>query len=318
MLTRPLLPVIALGGLRSADRDVRGETARTLRAACIDHGFFYLTDHGIPADELREMLDAARTFFALPAEEKLRLDYRLSAANRGYEPIGAQTLQAGTAPDLKEGFYIGVDLPSDDRRVVANVFNHGPNQWPPLPDAWKRSIVRYFDAMLELGESLMRGIALSLRLPEAHFASYCRDPMALLRLLHYPPQAANPHPGEKGCGEHTDWGAVTFLLQDDVGGLQVFDNMRGWCDVTPMPGAFVVNLGDLLARWTNDLYRSTLHRVVNLSGRERYSIPFFFDGNPDYPIACLPTCLPAGGIATYAPTTQVEHLEEMYRRTYGS
>lgn len=287
-----------------------------LRTACVDHGFFYLTDHGIPATELQGMLEAASTFFARPLEEKLRVDYRLSACNRGYEPMGAQTLQAGAAPDLKEGFYIGVDLPADDKRVVAKVFNHGPNQWPPMPDVWKRTMLRYFDAMLELGALLMGGIALSLRLPEDYFAPFCRDSVALLRLLHYPPQAANPHPDEKGCGEHTDWGAITFLLQDDVGGLQVFDHLAGWRDVTPMPGAFVVNLGDLLARWTNDLYRSTLHRVINLSGRERYSIPFFFDGNPDYRIECLPTCLPENGIAKYAATTQIEHLKEMYHRTY--
>ena len=151
-----------------------------LRNACIDHGFFYLTDHGIPAHELQGILEAASTFFALPLEEKLLVDYRKSTCNRGYEPMGAQTLQAGAAPDLKEGFYIGVDLPPDDKRVVAKVFNHGPNQWPFMPDSWQRTMLRYFEAMLELGALLMSGIALSLGLPEDYFAPYCRNPRRIV------------------------------------------------------------------------------------------------------------------------------------------
>lgn len=309
------LPVIALSGFRSGKSE-RQNAAQLLRAACIERGFFYLVDHGIGTDGFSSMIDAARALFALPIEQKLSVDFRHSSCNRGYEPIGSQTLEAGTAPDLKEGFYIGVELAAGDRRVEGKLFNHGPNQWPPLEHSWKQTMLQYFERMLRMGESLMRGIALSLDLPEDYFKPYCEDPVALLRLLHYPPQAANPHPGEKGCGEHTDWGALTFLMQDDVGGLQVYDNLNGWSDVSPMSGAFVVNIGDLLARWTNDLYRSTKHRVVNVSGRERYSIPFFYDGNATYRVECLPTCLPADGIAKYPPTTQLEHLQEMYRRTY--
>jgi len=142
--------------------------------------------------------------------------------------------------------------------------------------------------------------------------------MSTLRLLHYPPQPANAAPGEKGCGAHTDFGGLTLLLQDENPGLQVWDrHSKSWIHAAPVPGTYVVNLGDMIARWTNDQYRSTLHRVVNISGRERYSVPFFFSGNPDHLVECLPTCLAPGDAPRYPAVTVEEHHREMYRRTYG-
>lgn len=176
----------------------------------------------------------------------------------------------------------------------------------------------YFTAMLGMARLLLRGLALSLDLPEDHFAAFAADPVATLRLLHYPPQPANPAPSEKGCGAHTDFGAVTLLLQDEVGGLQVWDHdLNRWIDAAPMPGAYLVNLGDLIARWTNGRYRSTLHRVINSSGQERYSVPFFFLGNPAWPIAPMPGCLGEGETAIYPTVTVDAHLRERYARTYG-
>ncbi len=278
----------------------------------------YVVGHGIDPALRDEVLRQAAIFFALPEAEKLRIHMAQSKSNRGYEPIRGQTLEAGAPPDLKESFYCGEDLGDDDPRVQAGKFNHGPNVWPEGLPAFRAAMEAYFDQMQQLGATVMRGLALSLDLPEDHFDPFCRDPMANLRLIHYPPQPANPLPGEKGCGAHTDWGALTLLMQDDAGGLQVWDEpSQGWVDAPPLAGSYIVNLGDMIARWTNDLYRSTLHRVVNLSGRARYSVPFFYSGNPDEPVVCLPGCADADAPPRYAPTTVEGHLREMYARTYA-
>jgi isopenicillin N synthase-like dioxygenase len=164
----------------------------------------------------------------------------------------------------------------------------------------------------------MRGLALSLDLPEACFDPFTQQAMGTLRLLHYPPQPPMPLPGEKGCGAHTDFGAVTLLLQDDSGGLQVFDEDSGrWLDAPPVPGTYVVNMGDLISRWTNGHYRSDLHRVINGSGHERYSVPFFYTGNPDHVIECLAGCLAPGETPRWPVVTVEQHLAECYRRTYA-
>ncbi len=311
------LPIVDIAPLQSPDRAARAAVGEAIRAACLDKGFMYVVGHGIDPGLRAAVLDQARAFFALPEAEKMRIDMKLSPCNRGYEPLRGQTLEAGAPPDLKESFYSGEDLPMDEPRVLAGKFNHGPNQWPEGHPVFRTTLETYFDAMGDLSDRLMTGLALSLDLPEDHFAGFCRQPISTLRLIHYPPQPANPAPGEKGCGAHTDWGALTLLMQDDVGGLQVCDQHAGWIDAPPVPDSYVVNLGDMIARWTNDRYRSTLHRVVNLSGRERYSVPFFFSGNPDEPVVCMTGCLAPGETPRYPPTTAEGHLREMYARTYA-
>ncbi len=178
-------------------------------------------------------------------------------------------------------------------------------------------MLAYHRTMLDLATRLMSGLALSLGLAEDAFAEFCRAPVAILRLLHYPPQP--PAAPGRGAGAHTDFGALTILLQDDVGGLEVYDQAAGaWTPAPPVPGAFVVNLGDLTARWTNDRYRSTPHRVVNRSGRRRYSVPFFLSGAPTYEVACLDVCLKPGEAPKYPPITAGAYLQERYRQTYGA
>lgn len=308
------LPIIDVSGLSASDPAKRAAVGAALRAACLDKGFFYCTGHGIPQGLIDAVFAETKAFFDLPEAAKLEIEKSKSFANRGYERLRGQTLEAGAPADLKEGFYIGTELPMDDPRVVARRFNRGPNQWPADLPGFRPAMAAYFAAMLDLGERLFRGIALSLDLPEDHFAAFVRDPIATLRLLHYPPQPQDAGENEKGAGAHTDFGGLTLLLQDDVGGLQVFDNASGgWIHAQPVPGAFVVNLGDMIARWTNDHYRSTLHRVVNASGRERYSVPFFLTGNPDHEVANLI----AGEAAKYAPITVEAHLRAMYDKTYA-
>jgi isopenicillin N synthase-like dioxygenase len=311
------LPILDIGGLSSSSLTERKAVAERLRAACLDNGFFYIVNHGVPEQLITSLFDETRRFFDSPVAVKGAVDKRLSFCQRGFEPMRAQTLEPGASPDLKESFYIGPELSLDDPRVVARRFNHGPNLWPVGMRSFRPVTEAYFDTMLDLSRRLMRGLALALHLDEEYFAGYCSNPHATLRLLHYPPQPANAAPGEKGAGAHSDFGGITVLLQDEVGGLQVQGKTEGeWIHATPIPGAFVVNLGDLIARWTNDRFRSTVHRVVNASGRERYSVPFFFSGNPDQVVECLPSCLESGEAPKYPRTTVEGHLREMYRRTY--
>ncbi len=303
------LPIIDIAGLLSAKRADQDAVAAAIRAACLDKGFFYIKGHGVPAALIDAVFREARTFFALPPADKLAISRERSQCSRGYEPFGFQTLDPGTAPDVKEAFDVGFDWAADDPRVTAYPQSHGPNQWPASPE-FRRVMSDYFAVMLDLTRQVLNGLGRSLDLADDFFAPLCHDPVVLLRLLHYPEQPAEPMPGEMGAGAHTDWGAATLLLQDDNAGLQVWDGAAGWIHMPPVPGTYVVNLGDLMARWTNDQYRSTLHRVVNISGRDRYSVPFFFDGNPDYVVSCLPSCSGPGDPPKYPPVTTVNHVRE--------
>lgn len=292
--------------------------AKQLADACLHTGFFYASGHGIAESLIAEVFRETRALFDLPILEKESIHKSRSAANRGYEPLKGQTLEPGSPPDLKEGFYIGEELGPDDPRVQAGRFNHGANQWPSSQPLFQSTMMNYFDQLNGLSARIMSALALSLSLPEDYFSDFCQQPLSTLRLLHYPPQPAQPEPGEKGCGAHTDFGGITILLLDSNPGLQVWDaNSEQWIDASPVPGTFVVNLGDMIARWTNDRYRSTLHRVVNSSGAERYSVPFFYSGNPDHEVRCLASCLATGDSPHYPPTTVEQHLMDMYRRTYA-
>jgi isopenicillin N synthase-like dioxygenase len=245
----------------------------------------------------------------------MRVSCEGAPIRRGYEPLKAQRLEPGTAPDMKESFYIGREIASDDPRTLAGAFDCGPNRWPHLP-GWRAIMENYFAEMLILGRTLYSGLALPLDLGSDYFDNLCDEPHCTLRLLRYPPQTGGADTNQRGIGAHTDFGGLTFLSQDTTGGLQIHDGTDGWIDVPPIPGAYVINLGDMIARWTNDRYRSTLHRVINQSARERYSVTFFMNGKPDHVIACLPTCLNPGETPHYPPTTVERHIRERIRQTY--
>jgi isopenicillin N synthase-like dioxygenase len=262
-----MLPVI---DLRSA-----GVPAQ-IEAACTSSGFFYVSGHGVPV-ELRSSLDAAaRDFFALPDDLKREIEMAHGGrAWRGWFPVGGE-LTSGEA-DLKEGLYFGTELPPGQPLPL-----HGPNLFPRQVPALRPLVLAYLDELTRVAQEVLRGIALSLGLAADYFsAGYTADPTVLFRIFHYPPADG---PGW-GVGEHTDYGLLTLLLQDDNGGLQVH-TPEGWVEAPPLPDTFVCNIGDMLERLTNGWYRSTPHRVRNTSGRERLSFPFFFD--PDFSASVPP------------------------------
>jgi isopenicillin N synthase-like dioxygenase len=248
--------------------------AEQIQAACRQHGFFYVTGHGVAPELLDDLADASAEFFSLPLPDKLQIAMeRGGRAWRGYFPVGAE-LTSGR-PDLKEGLYFGAELPGDDPRVLAGLPLHGPNLFPRQVPRLRPLVLTYTDELTRVGQTVLAGVALSLGLDAGYFANgYTADPTILFRIFSYPssPQQA----GDWGVGEHTDYGLLTLLAQDDSGGLQIATS-GDWMDAPPIPGTFVCNIGDMLDRLTGGWYRSTPHRVRNLSGRTRLSFPFFLD-----------------------------------------
>ncbi|CVL03494.1 probable isopenicillin N synthase and related dioxygenases [Fusarium mangiferae] len=299
------------------DQSQKLDLVDKLRRACETHGFFQLTNHGIPQALLDAALVQSKAFFDLPIEIKEKYDKNIGRYNRGYERFRAQNFEKRTEGDLKEGYYFGLDIPEHHPAVVAKSFNLGPNKYPEdVEDAagFRAIVDSYIDAMLELAKNIVRAISMTLGLPDDWVSDFFETPISTLRLLHYPPQASDASEYERGIGAHTDFGAITILLQDMVGGLQVWDRQNArWADVVPERGALVVNLGNMMMRWTNDAYLSNLHRVINKTGQERYSIPFFFSGNPDF----LVQCLEGKTKAKYPPIKVGDWIAGRYADTYG-
>ncbi len=280
-------PVVDVTALRDA-RDPRGRAraAAQIEAACRDHGFFQIVGHGIPRELDQRLRAASRAFFALPDERKRAIVMaRAGVAWRGWFPVGGE-LTSGR-PDLKEGLYFGAEHAPDDPRVRAGVPLHGANQFPVEVPELRPAVLEFMAAATIAAQAVLEGIALGLDLPADYFrAHYTADPTVLFRIFRYPP--APPDDESWGVGEHTDYGLLTLLAQDDVGGLQV-KSRGGWIDVPPVENALVCNLGDMLDRLTGGWFRSTPHRVRNTSGRERYSFPFFFDPSFDAQVVPLPS-----------------------------
>lgn len=273
------LPVIDVAAL-VAGTPARTEVAERIGAACRAHGFFYITGHGIDPALVARLEALSRSFFNLPEADKLRWRMELGGrAWRGYFLTGNE-LTSGR-PDWKEGLYLGSELGEDDARVRAGTPMHGRNLLPDGPGLqdFGPTILAYMHALTQLGHRLLEGVALSLGLAPNYFqARYTADPLILFRLFNYPSREPELDQGvDWGVGEHTDYGLLTLLHQDGTGGLQV-RTPEGWIEATPLPGSFVVNIGDMLDRMTEGRYRSTPHRVKrNTSGRDRISFPLFFD-----------------------------------------
>ena len=273
LLSDPIdaLPIVDLSSHGAGDHDL-DRIAAELDRACAEFGFFYVTGHGIDPGLSLTLEALAREFFALPAEEKLAIAMSHGGrAWRGYFPLGGE-LTSGR-PDRKEGIYFGTELGPDDPRVRAGVPLHGMNLYPDLP-GFRDALLRYLEAVTSLGQHLLAGIARGLGLPSDYFLQhYTRDPTVLFRIFNYPPAET---PEDLGVGAHTDYGLLTLLRQDDVGGLEVWH--RGtWLPAPPVPDSFVCNVGDMLERLTAGRYVSALHRARNVTTRQRISMPLFLD-----------------------------------------
>lgn len=287
--------------------------ARAIGAACRNTGFFYVANHGVAQATLAGLRAAGEAFFALPEAEKRAVSIERSRHNRGYVPFAGEALDPARPGDAKEAFNMGRELAPDDPDLLAGKPFHGPNQWPAKPAGFRAALIAYYDSMLVLGQKLHRAFARDLGLAPDFFTDKIDKPLATLRLLHYPPHPGEFDGGQYGAAPHTDYGNVTILWQDDIGGLEVRARTGDWIAATPIADTFVCNIGDCLMRWSNDVYVSTPHRVVNRSGRERRSVAFFLDPNADAPVECLAL----GGPPLYPPTNGAAYLKERLDATYA-
>lgn len=309
------LPVIDMAALFASD-DAAGHArvAGEIRAACEAHGFFYLIGHGVAPQVLEDMEAESRRFFARPEAEKMAVSMeRGGRAWRGYFPVGGE-LTSGR-PDLKEGLYLGTELASDHPRAVLPM--HGPNLWPESQPALRAAVTGYMDAATRAAALLMEAVSLSLDLPADWFERhYTAEPTVLFRIFHYP--ATGPAGVDWnqswGVGEHTDYGLLTLLAQDEHGGLQV-KGPSGWIEAPPIPGALVCNIGDMLERLTGGRFKSTPHRVLNRSGHDRLSFPLFFD--PDFTAPMQPLPVASAQVAADRATRWDQASVHDFDGTYG-
>lgn len=337
--------------IRLDDPD-KASIARTLRATCIDIGFFKVEGHGIEPELIDAVMDESRKLFALSLESKQKLSDKVMS--RGYTPMEEEALDPSsqTRGDTKEGFYIGNDIPETSPAYNPQKLR-GPNQWPSRekcpdmhdPESFKEIMQTYFHRMCDLGLRVVRLLALAIGLDEHYFDfAFIDEPFASIRLLHYAAEKSLPEKGIFACGAHSDYGMITLLLTDENPGLQILTNDNEWINVPPTKGAFIVNLGDMLERWTNDLFKSTKHRVLTCGDNERYSIPFFYEPNFDVSttfcvpslciastsnkspslllsfqtvVECLDVCCSESNPCKYPPTTSGQHLLGKYQQTHS-
>jgi isopenicillin N synthase-like dioxygenase len=308
------VPLIDFGAFVDGSPAAKRETARKIRDACEQVGFLYLANHGVPQARVDAVFEASRTFFALPDERKGDPRIQITPQRtRGYQAMFARHYANTDAPDVNEAFKYQHEYPDNDPDIVAGNRFHQPNRWPEGMPEWRTTLLDYFAEMESLSDRLLRAFALALDLDETWLLGYYRKPLTQVSLIHYPPQPPKAPERQYGIRPHADSTAFTVLAQDNVGGLQV-ESRNGWVEVPPIDGTYVINIGDMMARWTNDRFKSTPHRVVNLSGRERYSVPFFAIPDFDAVVECLPSCQSAENPAKYPPL----HVGEAITRKFAT
>lgn len=311
------IPLIDFSAMLGDDPAARAAVGEAVRKACTEVGFFYATGHGVPQEVIDRTFSAAHGFFDLPLAVKNAVSVEKSDAMRGYTPLLGENTDPANKGDLHEGFDLALDLDASDPDVQAGVFGYAPNQWPEGLPGFREALLDYHAEARAFGERIFRAFALALELPEDFFAPRITKPMAHMRVLHYPSQDGAIDERQIGIGAHSDYECFTMLYTDDVPALQVLNSEGRWIMAPPVPGAYIVNVGDLMARWTNDYFRSTMHRAINSSGRRRYSIPFFFGVNSREMIEVLPSCQSPQNPPRYAPIEAGAYIRSRFDDTYA-
>ena len=305
------IPLIDVSCLSTRDRGAMRTAAAQIGAACERIGFFYIVGHGVRQATVDAVFDQARRFYSQPEAFKRRLLF--DANDRGYKGPG-NIVVPGYLPDAKEVLDLGVELPVDHPDVVAGKPFHGPNQWPELP-GFRQALMSYYQDVSKLGQELLRLFALALEQDEEYFLPYHENSHVTWRIMRY--FTGDYARGQDGTAPHTDFGTITLLAQDQQGGLEVCSRDGEWIRAPQIAGSLVVNIGDLMACWSNDRFTSTAHRVLNRSGSDRYSIPMFYNPAFDTVVECLPSCHDRSNPPRYRPIHYGDYISKIYGRIFS-
>ena len=312
------VPIIDFAPFQNGSASEREAVAESIARACREVGFFYLRNYGIDKTLVEKAFAESHGFFALEEATKEAVGWKEEASNRGYVKVGRESLNPNRPGDLKEAFNIGSDNELADNDKAAMRLN----QWPEHNTSFRPTMEAFFEACADVADQVLHAFAISLETSPDFFIKHHGGRDHTMRLLHYPPvEAQAVKPGQKRAGGHTDYGSITLLFQDDVGGLEV-KNVEGvWCQAPPIPDTILINTGDLMQRWTNDVFRSTPHRVglppQEASHRTRDSIAFFCHPDMDSEIDCLPSCISEQRPGRYPPISAYDHLMERLKVTYN-
>ena len=310
----PIIDISPLLGPFDGPKSVRS-TAKKIRNACKNVGFFYVKNHQIPQDHLDDVVLVMQEFFNLPEEEKLKIHISKSDAFRGYTPLGKELTNAKY--DWHECVDFGLDIEPNQAEVIAGNQLMGPNQWPDSQPNFRKVLEKHWDLMIILGRAITEGLAISLGLSKNYFAPYMSKSHSYMRISNYPPYKNNQEENiGDGIGAHIDYGFLTILLQNNIGGLEVKNFNNEWIKAPIIPGTFLINIGHMIQRWTNDYYRATIHRVISPKNKTRCSIPFFFEPNFDTVVAPIEKFCSADNLPRYKPIHFGDYLERTFKTSY--
>ena len=311
------LPIVDLSRFISGTAAVRQKIADEAVYACETAGFFYLTGHGISADVFDQARHQALRFFHRSTEFKSEVHITKVPHHRGY--IGNFDVAPDTdkGGDVREAYKVALDLPEDDPDFLAGITLYGPNIWPRGMPGFEHAIYNLYQDFQQLADSIFSLFAIGLALPADYFEPLTRKPASVMNVNYYPATDASPGEESSGIGAHSDYEAFAMLWQDGVGGLQIESLEGQWEAVEPLPGALVINIGDLMQHWTNDRFRATPHRVINISGKERVSMACFGNTNYHAMIECIPSCCSSDNPARYPAVKSGDYLMDAIRRTYS-
>ncbi|KAG2101501.1 hypothetical protein BD769DRAFT_1676771 [Suillus cothurnatus] len=322
------IPVIDISCAMNSVENEKKALAYQIRDACMNMGFFYVKNHGIPPKYMDNILEVNKEYFKLPTEEKLKLNHESVTNFRGYIPLLDSNIEPGNKGDLHEGFQIGWEAKAHDGAMA------GANVWPERPKEYREAMLKYYHAAVALGKILFPLFALSLDLPERYFDDKTKNSAAIMNVLYYPPQTGPADDRIVGIGAHTDFECFTILWQQpEIQALQVLNSQKQWIKAPPIDGTLLINLGDQFARWTSmlfapcpdsisifkisdDIFKSTVHRAVNRTGVDRYSIPLFFGTDYDVNIEPVASCVSAERPARYGPVLAGEHVSQRLKEMY--